>query len=1058
MASAPPASSTPASIASSEGFWLPRWVRTIFFVAVALTVTGIYAFFKTPIAVFPETNFPRVVIGVDNGVMPVEQMQVTITKPLEDAVNSVPGLTTVRSITSRGTAEVSLFFDWSVDMFHTLQLVDAALSRVQQELPATAKITSNRLTFATFPILGYSLTTSNAAISQSDLWELATYALKPPLNRVSGVATVNVQGGQIPEFHVVPNMARLQASNVTVLDLANAIGAANTIDSPGLYSQNHQLVLALVGSQAHDIESLRELTVRSTPSGAPIRVGDLADVIRAAQPVYTFVSANGRPAVLVNITRQPSSNTVSVADGVAAQVAQLRARLPKGVVFEPYYDQSQLVRDSIASVRDAILIGLVLACIILFLFLRDWRSSLIAGLVIPVTVAVTVLALWVLGESFNLMTLGGLAAAIGLVIDDAIVVVENIVLHRDAGENRVEAVRKALSEISRPLIGSTVTPVVVFLPLITVTGVTGSFFRALAITMAVSLLTSLALAVTWTPGLAMIMLKRRPSESEADADPLPTKGKDPHDSPDHAQGPMMARLTGWHHAALDWSLRKPLWLLGSCIALATISYFAFRHLGSDLLPGMDEGGFILDYVMPAGSSLESTGKVLDRVEQIIRSTPEVESTSRRTGLQLGLAAVTEANTGDISVKLKQRRSRGIDEVIAGIRRQIKITEPELDIEFTQVLQDMIGDLSNAPEPIQIKLFNPDPALLTNLAPRVGTEIAKVDGVVDIENGIDNTVSGPATNFEVNPQLATRLGFTTQEVAEDATSILDGVEAPNPLISGGRPYTIRVRLGDDTRQSLETIENTVFNSSSGHTASLGSMTTITQLPPQNEIRRENLQRLVVVTARLQGTDLGTAVNLVRQRVRSMHLPASVRVEYGGTYQEQQKSFAELATVLIIALVLVFGVLLTEFRNFAAPVAILTSSVLSMAGVVAALLITGITFNVSSFMGLIMVIGIVAKNGILLLDADERYRAEGADPRTAMLHAAQRRLRPILMTALAAVTGMAPLALALGQGSQMLQPLAIAVIGGLLISMGLSLVVTPAVYYLLTRRHMNTEEAA
>jgi CzcA family heavy metal efflux pump len=1051
MASVPPLSDNELRSEDDSNFWLPRWARTIFFMAFVLTVVGIFAFFQTPIAVFPETNFPRIVIGIDNGVMPVEQMQVTITKPIEDAVNSVPGLTTVRSNTSRGSAEVSLFFDWSVDMFRTLELVNSALSRVQQELPATAKITTNRLTFATFPILGYSLTTANSSVTQSDLWELATYTLKPPLNRVNGVATVTIQGGQVPEYHVVPNMARLQASGVTILDLANAIGVANTIDSPGLYPQNHQLVLALVGSQAHDIQSLRDLTVKTTASGAPVRVSDLADVIQAPMPVYTFVSANGHPAVLLNIARQPSSNTVQVADGVAAAVQQLRARLPRGVALEPFYDQSQIVRESIASVRDAILIGLFLACMILYLFLRDWRSSLIAGMVIPVTMAVTVLVLWLVGESFNLMTLGGLAAAIGLVIDDAIVVVENIVLHRDAGENRVEAVRKALHEISRPLIGSTITPVVVFLPLIAVTGVTGSFFRALAITMAVSLLTSLALAVTWTPGLAMVLLKARKREDRDSND----TATDSH----HEQGPVMSRLTGWQHAALDWSLRRPLWLGGACVVLAALAYFAYSNLGTDLLPEMDEGGFILDYVMPAGSSLESTGKVLDRVEKIVHATPEVDSTSRRTGLQMGFAAVTEANTGDITVRLKNKRHRTIDEVMADIRHQIKSTEPELDVEFTQILQDNIGDLSNAPEPIQIKLFNPDAALLQNIAPRVATEIAKINGVVDIENGIDNTVSGPATNFQVNPQTATRLGFTTQEVAEDATSILDGVEVPNPLINNGRPYTIRVRLGAESRQSLDSIENTVFNSSSGHTASLGSMTAITQLPPQNEIRRENLQRLVVVTARLEGTDLGTAVKLVRQRVEAMHLPASVRVEYGGTYQEQQKSFAELGRVLVLALVLVFGVLLTEFRNFAAPVAILTSSVLSIAGVVGALLIMRTTFNVSSFMGLIMVIGIVAKNGILLLDADARYRAEGADPRAAMLHAAQRRLRPILMTALAAITGMLPLALALGQGSQMLQPLAISVIGGLFISMVLSLVVTPVVYLLLTRKtHAGTIQEA
>ena len=1020
-----------------DTFWLPRWLRAIVFLVMVLTLAGIYGSFRTPIAVFPETNFPRVVIAVDNGVMPVEQMQVTITKAIEDAVNSVPGLQSVRSITSRGSAEVSLFFDWSVDMYRTLELVNSAVNRVQQELPPTVKIDVRRLTFATFPILGYSLTTTNPEISQSDLWELATYTLKPPLNRVDGVATVAVQGGQIPEYHVVPNLARMQASGVTILDLANAIGAANMIDSPGLYNENHQLVLTLVGSQAHDIQSVRQLSVKSTANGAPVRVSDLAEVVKASQPIYTYVSANGRPAVLLNIARQPTSNTVAVADGVTAEIAQLQKGLPRGVKLEPFYDQSQIVRESIASVRDAILIGLVLACVILFLFLRDWRSALVAGLAIPVTVAVTILALWLIGESFNLMTLGGLAAAIGLVIDDAIVVVENIVLHRDAGETRSEAVRKALHEISRPLIGSTITPVVVFLPLIAVTGVTGSFFRALAITMTISLLTSLALAVTWTPGLAMVLLKPTAERSES------------LEGGEHRPGRYLNRLTEWHHAALDWALRKPLWLGVLCLLLVAGSYFAYKGLGSDLLPEMDEGGFILDYVMPAGSSLQSTGMVLDHVERILRSAPEVESTSRRTGLQMGFAAVTEANTGDISVKLKQHRSRGIDEIIADVRRQIKTSEPELDIEFTQVLQDNIGDLSNAPEPIQIKLFSPDATLLNKIAPRVADEIGKVPGVVDIENGIDNTVSGPATNFEVNPQVATRLGFTTQEVAEDATSIMDGIEVANPVISNGRPYAIRVRLGDETRQSLETIENTVFNSGSGRTASLGSLATVTQLPPQNEIRRENLQRLVVVTARLEGTDLGTAVERVRRRVAAMHLPSSVRVVYGGTYEEQQKSFAELTRVLLMSLVLVFGVLLSEFRNFAAPTAILTSSVLSIAGVFGALLLTGTAFNVSSFMGLIMVIGIVAKNGILLLDADERYRSEGADARAAMLHAAQRRLRPILMTALAAITGMLPLALALGQGSQMLQPLAISVIGGLLISMLLSLVVTPVVYFLLTR---------
>jgi CzcA family heavy metal efflux pump len=1030
--------------ARENSFWLAGAAKPIFFFLALLTAAGVYAAFQVPISVFPETNFPRVVIGVDNGVMPVEQMQVTITKRIEDAVNSVPGLMTVRSTTSRGSAEISLFFDWNVDMFHTLQLTDAALSKVAQSLPATARITTNRLTFATFPILGYALTADDRGkdtVSQTRLWEIATYDLKPPLNRVQGVSTVTVQGGQIPEFHIVPNLSRLQAAGVTLLELVNAVQESNIIDSPGLYEANHELILALIGAQAHNAAELSNLVVKTSPGGAPIRVADIATVEPSTMPVYTAVTADGKPAVLLNIARQPSGNTVAVARGVAAEIDQLQSKLPPGVQLKAFYDQSELVRESILSVRDAILIGLVLACIILFLFLHDWSSSLVAGLVIPVTVAVTILFLWITGQSFNLMTLGGLAAAIGLVIDDAIVVVENIAVHRESGDSRIDAVRKAIREISRPLVFSTITPVIVFLPLISVTGVTGSFFRALAVTMTVALLISLLLALTFTPALSLRLAGKAHSAAPSHAShPSETRRR---------TAAILQRVLQFHQRVLARSFQRPAALVVACAVLIVAGYFCYQSLGSDLLPEMDEGAFILDYFTPAGASLTETNRILQHVEQILQHTPEVLITSRRTGLEMGLAAVTEANRGDFTVRLKTDRSRSIEEVMDDVRQKIKSTEPALDIEFTQVLQDMIGDLSNSPEPIQIKLFSNDRDLLLSLGPRVEQAIAKIPGVVDTQNGVENTISGPATNFQIDPVLAGRLGFTPTEIAEDATSILDGLPTNDPLIVGGRPYTIRVRLPEANRASLDAIQNTVFNSSSGHTATLGAIAQVTQLPPQNEIRRENLQQVVLVSGRLEGSDLGGAMASVRSVVSGLQLPASVRVEYGGTYQEQQRSFADLARVLVLALALVFGVLLAEFRNFAAPVSILVSSVLSLAGVVFALLVTGTDFNVASFMGLIMVIGIVAKNGILLLDADEQLRAVGVDARQAMLQAVQRRRRPILMTAIATVCGMFPLALALGAGSQMLQPLAIAVIGGLILSIVLSLVVTPVVYYHLTR---------
>jgi multidrug efflux pump subunit AcrB len=515
-----------------------------------------------------------------------------------------------------------------------------------------------------------------------------------------------------------------------------------------------------------------------------------------------------------------------------------------------------------------------------------------------------------------------------------------------------------------------------------------------------------------------------------------------------------AELSGFMRRVLDFyerwftrALNRRLYLLLACLLLVVGTVVTYKSLGSDLLPGMDEGGFIIDYIMPAGSSLTETDRVLQHVEAMLKDNPNVETISRRTGLQMGLAAVTEANTGDITVKLKAKRSQPIDDIMSDVRTEIKTKEPELDVEFVQVLEDMINDLSNSPEPIQIKLFNNDPALLAQVGDEVATAIKKQPGVVDVLNGVENTISGPSTTFRVDPAVATRLGFTAQEVTTDATAIIEGEPVPNPLIQNGRPYTIRVRFDDQHRASFDAIQNTVLNSATGKSATLGSLAAIEHTAGEQEIRRENLQRNIAVTGRLEGVDLGSGIQRVQAAVAALHLPGSVRIQYGGTYEEQQKSFAELERVLLLALALVFGVLLTEFRNLSAPIAILTSSILSMSGVVLALLVTGITFNVASFMGLIMVIGIVAKNGILLLDAYHKFLDIGMEPRRAMILAGRRRLRPILMTALAAIAGMLPLAFALGAGSQMLQPLAVAVIGGLAISLVLSLVVTPVMYLLM-----------
>jgi CzcA family heavy metal efflux pump len=1031
-----------------ERYWFARHSKSIIFFIIVLTIIGIYEATQIPVAVFPVTNFPMIRIGVDNGVMPIEQMEVTITRQIEQAVNIVPGLESVRSRTSRGSAEIDLFFGWNVDMIETLQMVDAAISRIQSALPATAKIQTYRMDFASFPIVGYSLTSDK--VSQTDLWELATYEIKPRLNRLNGVGLVLVQGGQQPEFHVTVDPPRMLRAKVSVSDILAGINRTNIIDSPGLMSRNHQLFLGLYNSQVHSAEEIGGIVIKNV-NNVPVRVGDVATVGAGVAPVYTVVSANGKPAVLVSINRQPNSNTVQVANEVHEEMQAISASLPAGVRVQSFYDQSFIVNESIASVRDAILVGLLLAALIIWLFLRDWGTALMTGLVVPVTMIVTFIAMKLLGQSFNIMTLGGLAAAVGLVIDDKIVVVENIVLHRDAGQGPLEATASALKELTIPLIGSTLTPIVVFLPLITITGVTGTFFSALAIAMTVALLTSLVLALVWTSNLSTRLIRRHGSVPLTKGDGREAGGGRSHALPH--QG-VFGRILKHYERWLKRSLEHPLYLAIFCAFLIVISFFSYRQLGSGLLPTFDEGGFILDYVMPPGSSLQETNRVLSHVEQILRDTPEVESTSRRTGLELGVFPVTEPNTGDFAVKLKAERKRSVEDVISEIRDKVNEAEPVLEVEFIQLLQDMIGDLTGAPQPIVIKLFSDKLDLLKEWAPQVADALMNVEingqkPVVDIEDGVENTTSGPAVMFNVNHELTARAGFTPDELLTVTNAIMDGQTAEQPIILNDRPYPLRVRFPAESRATLEAMRNTMLVNSEGGTSTLGALTNVDELPGQTEVLRESLQRAVNVTARLEGVDLGTGVAAVQKAIADLKLPPAIRVEYGGTYQEQQKSFRDLVIVLLLAVVLVFLVLLFEFRSYSAPLAILSSAILSTSGVFLALLITRTEFNVASFMGLIMVIGIVAKNGILLLDANHKYRLEGIPAEEAMIEAGRRRLRPIVMTALAAVAGMLPLALAIGAGSQMLQPLAIAVIGGILISMVLSLIITPAIQYYLTK---------
>ena len=1002
--------------------------RAIVVIVALLCAAGIYAATQLPIAVLPETDFPRIVIIVDNGEAPASQTLVSVTRPIEEAMNGIPGIARIKSKTARGSVEISLFFNWGGNINQELSLVQARMSQLLTSLPPTAEIRNvERLTFAVFPVVGYSLTSDKR--DQATLTDLATYIVRPQLARLPGVAIVGVAGGKTREFHVTIDPEKLAAHNVSAQQVAEAIKNSNIVVSPGLIEENHQLELALISGQARKPEELNGIVVAAV-NNAPVLVSDVATVTPGVEPQYTIVTADGHPAALVNINRQPDANTVKVVDEVKAALNSMRGQIPKDVRVAAYYDQSLLVRDSIDSVRDSILIGLLLSVVILWVFLRNWGTTLVAIVVIPVTILVTFLAMYLAGLSFDLMTLGGVAAAIGLVIDDAIVVVENIYTHMSRGQSRREAVQSAVSEITVPIIGSTITPVVVFLPLTLLTGVTGVFFRSLALTMAVALLTSLVLALAFTPVLAERFVRAKPEEFPVG---------DAEDEAPHGRflGAIIARYESVLSVALDNR-----WMVVVTIVLVLVgSFLLYKNLGSLFLPEFDESAFILDYLAPPGSSLEETDRMLRHIEQILMQTPEVESYSRRTGLEMGLF-VTEPNTGDFAVKLKPGHKRSTQDVIAQLRGEIKKSEPSLDTEFVGIVPDVIGDLEGNPEPIEVKLFSEDAAALQSTADEVETAIKKVHGVTDTLNGV--VISGPAVTFRIDPLRAAQFGVTANDVAATITTAMTG-DASSSILQEDRLIKVRVIFPANVRTSLDSVKALQVRSSAGQPLRLDQVADIEIDKGQAEIERENLRQMVAVTGRLEDIDLGTAIQQIRaQLAKDVKLPAGMTVEFGGLYEEQQASFRELMISLMLAVMLVFITLLIEFRSFAHPIAIVTGAVLALSGVLLALFITGSTLNVVSLMGMIMIVGIVAKNGILMLDAVEEHLAAGDNLRQALLRSGRRRFRPVLMTSLAAMLGMLPLALAIGAGSELLQPLAIAVIGGLTMALALSLIVTPTVY--------------
>jgi CzcA family heavy metal efflux pump len=996
-----------------------RYGRAIILTVTLVSAAGIIAGVALPSSIYPRLEFPRVVIIGHSGTLPAQTMMLSVTRPLEQAVMEVPGIRRVRSTTFRGATEISAQFEPATDMIVALQQVQGKIDDARQALPGGTDLVVERLTPAAFPMYILNLT---GAVPGADLYDYAFYVMRPRLSRVAGAGQVAVAASDTREIEVVTDPARLLAAGLTVHDVSERLKAANQLAPVGRYAAGGVQQLVLASGLWPSIDAIGQTPVSVRPDGV-LRVQDVAQVFPGSPDRTGLVTGNGRDAASISVSQQVGANILEIEAGLDQAVDELARALPSGLQITKVYDLAEFVRGSIASVRDAILVGGFLAIVILLLFLRDWRLTLVAALTLPLAVLMTFAVMHLFGESINLMSMGGLAVAIGLVIDDAVVMVEGI--HRRVQEGSARPVAEAIADLTAPIVSSTLTTVVVFAPLGLLSGVVGQFFRALSLTLSAAVLASLVLALTVIPLLARWGIRKSDDEVRAHG----------------------VRLDEAYVRTLRPMLGRPIFSLVLALVLAVAGAGLYFLVASGFLPHADEGGFVVDYQTPAGTALEETDRQLRQVEEVLLKTPEVAAIQRRTGSELGLFA-TQSNSGDVLVRLKARgqRSRSSEEVISDLRDKLHEAVPGLDIEFVQLLQDMLGDLEGNPTPIEVKVFGDETSVLAEIGGQMEERLGKIPGVVDLV-GVQG--GNPELTWQIDPVAAGRLGLTVADVSQQISSAWLG-EVATDYLALDRNIPVRVRYPDAVRFDGGRLGQTVVRGADGRTAPISGLATVVPANGQAVLTRENLRQMVLISGRLEGRDLGGAVDEITTMLRGTKLPVGYTWEVGGQYLAQRQAFRELLQVLAIASALVFVILVIHFRAFRPAVLILGAAPLSLAGALLALIATGTELNVSSAMGLVLLIGLVVKNGIVLLDYAERERERGVPAAEAVYDASRVRLRPILMTTLCTLFGLIPLALGIGAGAELQRPLALAVIGGLTLSTIVTLYLIPAIYAGLYRR--------
>ncbi len=1017
-----------------SGF-VQRYRKAILLLVVVLCLGGFYASQALPVAIFPDLAAPRIIVTADAGNTPIPTVLANITRPLENAVAGVPNVTKVSSLTQRGGDELDVNFNWGTDMPATLQLVQARIAQLQASLPAGTTVAAERLNPSVFPVMGYSLYSSS--VSPQELRRLALYTLRPRLLQVPGVREIAVQGGDTPDFLVQLHPTALLARGVSVSDVEAALSKNNEVNSVGYYDQSFLRYQVLVSGLFKTAKDIGNVTV-AVKNRVPVTIGEIGTVTHGVEAHTVETSGDGHPAVLLSIIKQPTGNTVQVSDGIKKALADANVVLPPGITITNYYDQSEIVVSSQHSVLEALILGGALALVVLMLFLGNLRTAAIVLIILPLTIVIAFALMKVLGQTMNIMTLGALAVALGLVIDDGIVVVENMWTELESGKERSEAIAAGLQAITPAMVGSSLTTMAAFLPLTFLNDLTGQFFGPLALVMIATLTISLALALLLTPILAGWLLPQKAAAHDA---------RKPN---------IFARVLGFfprqfdkivrvYARALRWCLAHKAVVIVLLLPIGLGTFLLYRSIPTGFFPEFDEGGFILDYQLPAGTSLAESSAVSGQIETVLAQTPEIANWSRQTGAQAGFDITTQ-NVGDMTVRLKSNRTRDINAIMDDIRGQITAKYPAADVDFHQTLQDNIGDIAGNPNPVEIKIFGPDQATLEDLAQKVNDAISKQPYIVGSLSGIVH--SNPESVLNVNTAEAQRYGLTTDDITQAVSAALQGVE-PTQIQQGEQAVGVRVVLAHPGQAlTPELLPNILIASPvTGGDVPVSEVATVGSAPGASQGTRENQRPMISVTASLSGKDLGSGTQAVKAVVsKEVTLPPGYTIEYGGLYASQQQSFAELGQTLLITMMLVFTLLVFQFRSIRQAAALLLAAILSLFGVLAALSLAKTPLNISSFTGAIMIIGIITENGIVLFAFFNGLRSE--DPHSDLVaqiqKAGEERLRPILMTTIGAILALLPLALGLGAGAALQKPLAIAVIGGLSVSTLFTLIVAPVLF--------------